>query len=538
MPVQTFTHEDLARLAREAVADGSKFQATEGLFLQLLNQKEDDWHLLFWLAGLYAHGGKWGLSNVILERCLQMTHAWPAGDNKHRKAAYDSALAQVLGNIGANYRRMLMNDKARQYLKQAAEHSPDDPDIYTNLATLYVNEGNAAEGQDYADTAVKLNPGHAHAHWNRSLILLEQGKWAEGFREYVWGQVTNDRPKKRYIDKRGREVHWWDGKPTGTLVVYGEQGVGDEVMFASMVEDLKLFCDRLILDCHPRLENIFKRSFPGVIIQPTRKLYKEVPDWSRDYEIDAKHSIASTAKFLRYAECLFPKKPYLELDWDLADQISREQKFKDKVIGISWVGGVHSTRKDLRAIHLKEWLPLFEANPDATWVSLQYTSDHAEHDLKWLKEEHGIEVLRLPEYTETRYQETFDVLRNGEVMRTFTDKYQAKGYAKDNGWDWHHNKGPAFDLDRLFSLMACCDAIVTVNNSTAHFAGAAGLKCYTLTPSAPAWRYGMNRADMPFYSLDSVVQYRQTQDGWPMEQLANDLQEYLCTGPKLKTAVG
>ena len=348
--------------------------------------------------------------------------------------------------------------------------------------------------------------------------------------------MTGDRPRKRYVDKRGREVHWWDGKPTGTLVVYGEQGVGDEVMFASMVPDLQLLCDRLILDCHPRLEGIFKRSFPGVIIRPTRKLYKEVPDWSSEYDIDAKHSIASTAKWLRYDEVLFPKRPYLEIDWNLADRISNQYSLKQNVVGISWVGGVHSTRKDLRAVHLKEWLPLFKANPDAIWVSLQYTSDHAEHDLKWLKDEHGIDVLRLPEYTETRYQESFDVLRGDEVMRTFTNKYQAKGYAKDNGWEMRHNKGPAFDLDRLFALMACCDAIVTVNNSTAHFAGAAGLKCFTLTPSAPAWRYGMGRRDMPFYSADSVVQYRQTADGWPMDELAYDLQEQLCTGPKLNTA--
>ncbi|MDX1268460.1 MAG: hypothetical protein R3311_13935, partial [Oceanisphaera sp.] len=97
-------------------------------------------------------------------------------------------------------------------------------------------------------------------------------------------------------------------------------------------------------------------------------------------------------------------------------------------------------------------------------------------------------------------------------------------------------RGPAFDLDRMLALMAACDLVVTVNNSAVHFAGAAGLRCFTLTPKACAWRYGRDRADMPFYSTDSVVQYRQTDDGWPMDRLAYDIQEELCTGPKLKRA--
>lgn len=538
MPVQHFTHEDLARLAREAVEDKDKLKATEDLFLNLLNQRPDDWHLLFWLAGLWSHAGKWGVSNSLLQRCLQITEEWQDGENKHQAAAYDAVMAQILNNIGANYRRGHMNKEAEKYLLQACQHQPDDADHFVNLSTLYVNEGHPEKGQPYADKAVALHPGHAWAHWNRSLLLLEQGRWAEGFSDYVWGLVTRDRLIKHYIDKRGRRAGWWRGDKVGTLVVYGEQGVGDEVMFASLIPDLQLFCDKLIVDCHPRLETLFRRSFPDVVLEPTRKTFKEVPEWASKHEIDAKCSIATAAKWLRYDEKLFPKVPYLELNWDLANKIIEEHNLYAcrKVVGISWVGGVHSTRKDLRAIHLQEWLPVFKANPDVTWVSLQYTSDHAEHDLKWLKEEHGIDVLRLPEYTETTYKESYGVFRDGELMRTFKDKYAAKDYAKDNDWEWRHNKGPAFDLDRMLALMAACDAIVTVNNSTVHFAGAAGLPCLTLTPQACAWRYGQNRTDMPFYSITSVVQYRQTADGWPMEQLAYDLQEALCTGPKLPRA--
>lgn len=536
MPIQTFTHQDLSRMAQEAAGDMEKLKATEGLFQSLLNQRPDDWHLLFWLSGLWSQSGKWGASNALLHRCLALTEEWQESDSPHQRGAYNETMAQILNNLGANFRRGHMSDEAEKYLVRALDYRPDDPDHYVNLSTLYVNEGCPEKGIGYANRAVHLNPGHAWAHWNRSLLLLELGKWAEGFRDYVWGIVTHDRMSKHYIDSRGRRAGWWRGDKVGTLVVYGEQGVGDEAMFASLVPDLHLFCDQLILDCHPRLETILKRSFPDVIVHPTRKSFHEPAGWEKEYEIDAKASIATAAKFLRYDESLFPKVPYLKVNDELVQRIRAKHHLQSPVVGISWVGGVHSTRKDMRAIHLQEWLPIFQANPGVAWVSLQYTSEHAEHDLAWLEEEHGVKVLRIPELTETKYQESYDVLKDGEVIRTFKDKYEAKRYAQDAKWEYRHNRGPAFDLDNMLSLMAACDLIVTVNNSAVHFAGAAGLPCFTLTPKACAWRYGMDRTDMPFYSTDSVVQYRQTDDGWPMEKLAYDIQEELCTGPKLPRA--
>jgi len=53
---------------------------------------------------------------------------------------------------------------------------------------------------------------------------------------------------------------YWDGTPDKTVAVYGEQGLGDEVMFASMIPDL-MKTNKVIIESHPRLEKLFWQSF-------------------------------------------------------------------------------------------------------------------------------------------------------------------------------------------------------------------------------------------------------------------------------------
>jgi hypothetical protein len=62
----------------------------------------------------------------------------------------------------------------------------------------------------------------------------------------------------------------WDGDRGKRIVVYGEQGIGDEIMFASCVPDLQAMSELVVLDCHPRLTTLFKRSF-GIDCYGTRK---------------------------------------------------------------------------------------------------------------------------------------------------------------------------------------------------------------------------------------------------------------------------
>lgn len=495
--------------------DMNKITTAEGVINQLLTKEPDNWMFHSWMAGIHNRVGKYPSA---------LAHLFLASQMRTGK------MPDIWNNIGGIYRRLNKNDRAREMFEKGLLESPDDPDILNNLGTLYVNEGTASDGMKYVDMALGVNPGKPHPHWNRSLLLLEQEQFAEGFSEYVWGHITRDRPSKQYVDSRGRNVHWWQGERVDTLVVFGEQGVGDETMFLSMVPDIRMFCNKLILDIHPRLVSIMKRTFasdPNIFLYGTRKEWDKVPEWAAEHIIDAKASLGTCAKFLRYDESLFPGKGYVIPNKVMTQEASWLIGGGGPLIGVSWVGGVMSTRKDLRAIPLKEMLPIFNMFPDARWMSLQYTPNGS--DCEAIESTHGVKIYHFPDWTETTYQQYYDVYdsSNNRIAR-YHEKDQAKhAMLGMKGSRMEHIPGPAFDLDKLFSMINACDAVVTVNQSNVWFGGALGKPIFTLTPSRCAWRYGSTRTDTVWFK--SVQQYRQVGDDWTpaIESLANDLRRFL-----------
>lgn len=64
------------------------------------------------------------------------------------------------------------------------------------------------------------------------------------------------------------------------------------------------------------------------------------------------------------------------------------------------------------------------------------------------------------------------------------------------------------DLDGLFSLIGECDAVITVANSTQHFAGAIGKPTWALMPKEQgraAWYWFINRTDSPWYPNQRLI---------------------------------
>lgn len=519
MPSLVLTLDDIRRLVAEAV-DGppnqQKLNNVEGLVHQLLTKDPDNWMFLLWMAGILNRTGRFGVALALLAR---------AGDLR------GGGRADIHNNMGGIYRRLNLVDKAEAMFMLGLEEDPANPDILNNLATLYVNEGSASKGLEFINRALEINPGKPHPHWNGALMHLEQEDFAKGFDEYVWGHVTMDRPAKRYVDSRGRDVHWWYGQKVGTLLVFGEQGVGDEVMFLSMVPDILLFCDRLILDIHPRLMSVVKRTYrndPRVIIYGTRKEWDIVPEWGSRYEIDAKASLGTCAKYLRYDKSLFPGTGWIEPNEELTQEAKWLIPGDGPLIGVSWVGGVLSTRKDLRAIPLSGLMPVFSSVQNARFMSLQYTAHGGE--CEELEKNTGIQVKHFPDWTETQYRQYYDVFNSDGVrIARYGEKEPAKqAMLGMQGARLELIPGPAFDLDRLMSMINACDAIVTVNQSNVWFGGALGKPVFTLTPSKAAWRYGKHgRSDTIWFK--SVRQYWQEGDDWAptVERLAADLKEFV-----------
>lgn len=511
-----------ALIVKGKKGDAHAWHQARELLYKLINAQPKNVMLLYLLACMNLEEGNMGLATALLERCVQL-------EPKTR----DAWSALTIG-----YRREGFREDAMRCIEEALRLDPNDADALNNAGSLWINEGAPDRAIEVLRKASKNSPGHSHARWNLGLALLENEEWEEGFKNYTWGLRTNDRFNKQY-----GQAQWWHGEKCKTLVVYDEQGVGDSVMFMSVLPDLyeSGLAEHVIFDCHPRFEALAKRSFPWADVFGTRKEIEKEVAWLKPAEakygpMEYKTSIAELCVHFRKDETGFKKraKGYMEPKMDLVqhyDAMIKRELGTNKVILISHVGGHKKTRKDVRSIPLDTWLPLFKAHPDAVFVSCDYSNRDEEYAK--LYKDHGVQVLLLPQVFEAdRYQSWAVLDPNGQVVCVCKDKEAAKVIkSKLPGSTLRHDTGAGYDLDDFFAFLVALGLngglVVTVNNSTVHFAGSLGVPCYTLTPRACAWRYGLTREDMVWY--DSVRQFRQDPEaGWgpTFDQLSLAVGEY------------
>ena len=364
-------------------------------------------------------------------------------------------------------------------LEQFQKLRPDDKEsaagLLCNLAGIHTHAGDYDKALPLYDRALAILPANPAALGNRSMVDLAVGNWERGWAGYDQHLKLNTRRSRTYKD-----VPEWDGSPGKTVIVYGEQGLGDEIMFASMIPDLKAVCAHVIFDCHPRLVKTFERSF-GVECHGTRKT--TACEWFPNAKADAVVAIGSLGKFFRNSADAFPGTPYIVS----RAQRTRRQRMR---VGISWKGGTKSTGQHLRSFPLDAFAPLISAFPEVEWVSLQYHPDA------------GQDVLAMYERTGLRLDHPPIALQ-------------------------------AIDYDETLNLLANIDLVITVPTTILHAAGALGVPCWVLVQKEAAWRETGNvqgRGErMPWY--DSVRLRHKTTEAW--EPLIAQIMQELAAHPRL-----
>jgi hypothetical protein len=129
----------------------------------------------------------------------------------------------------------------------------------------------------------------------------------------------------------------WRGEKVGKLLIYGEQGVGDEVMFAQCFEDVREWADEVVIECEPRLAPIFRRSFPWAEVHGR----SDLRDGSWIERADAKVLMGDLCKLFRRSEESFRPGAYLVPDPEKVEfwreTLPGSEKFPGYV-GVSWRG--------------------------------------------------------------------------------------------------------------------------------------------------------------------------------------------------------
>jgi len=448
---------DLFKEAAEHHSNG-RYAEAEKAYDMLLTQNHENGGLLATMGTMYLQTGKYGLAIHMLEAA--------------KKNKFDGS--DVLSNLSLAYKNSGQAEKAKQYIEQACNVPDPCSGALANYSGFFTNVGNPEKCLELCNQAIAKEPNLVVAHWNKSLALLELGRWEEAWDEHEWGLKGHKGISPMRVDRTIGDIPMWDGTPGKTVLAIGEQGLGDEIMFASMIHDL-MQVGNVVIECHKRLKTLFEKSF-NVPCHGTRE--DTTIDWIDRHKIDARIHMGSLGKFFRRTKEAFPGTPYLKAD----PILPRGDKPR---VGISWFGGgAKHGRIKTRTIPLTWWQPILDN--DCEFVSVQY------------KEKNEIGIVE----------------KLGYEVKLF---------------DWIPDQEA--DYLKTAEVVASCDLIITVCTSVVHLAGALGIPCWVMTPNKPAWRYGVN-GPMPWYR--SVRLYRQAPNQpWTpvIQKVAEDLQKLISKVP-------
>jgi tetratricopeptide (TPR) repeat protein len=367
---------------------------------------------------------------------------------------YDRALslkpdyAEAWNNRGLALKALKRPDEAIKSCDRAIALKPGFAEAWSNRGLALQAQGNLDAAIASYDQAITLKPEFAEANWNQALVLLLKEDWPRGWALYEWGFKAG----KRGGGHKQALAPDWDGQVLpGSLLILPEQGVGDEIFYSGMLNDLGGRAKSITVCVDPRLAPLYQRSFDHVTVVSSRELEKLPPH-------DAQVYMASLGRYVR-ADAEWQKAvrtPYLKASAERAQALRRRIAGAGKIIcGLSWISKNQEVGED-KSLRLADLQPLL-ALPGVVFVDLQYGDTSAERAA--LLAATGIEVMRIPEI--------------------------------DN---FH-------DIDGLAALMEACDVVVTVSNTTAHLAGALGRPLMVMLPEAfgLVWYWHTGRTDSPWY---------------------------------------
>ena len=299
---------------------------------------------------------------------------------------------------------------------------------------------------------------------NRSQALLMRADWPAGWDAY------EQRFGPGGAQARTRSLPRWRGMPLSgkKIVVLPEQGIGDEILFASCLPDLIATAGACVVECNARLVKLFARSFPKAQVCAA-DTEATTASTMTDFEISA----GSLPQQFRRDTAAFPKHAgYLKVDtvrqifWRDSELLA-DARIR---IGMAWRGGTLRNRQYLRSLNLPDLLPVLQT-PDCAFISLQH-GDYAE-EMHTLRERQGID-LRMPQFN------------------------------------------IATDLDELAAMISALDLVITVDNTIANLAGALGVPVWVLLPFSAEWRYGLNAEIMPWYPSARLFRQIRPRDWTPV----------------------
>ena len=259
------------------------------------------------------------------------------------------------------------------------------------------------------------------------MLNLFLKKFEAGWKDFDWRLKTKDFQCKKAIES----LEVWNGSRCKHLLIFSEQGVGDIIFYASMLEITKNRVEKITLSVDIRLLPILSRSFPDIMF-----IDKSTPFDGSLY--DAQIPIASLPVVMNVNPDIVDRRvPYLldneALTKSLENSLHPKKSLK---CGVAWKSNNQKLSKN-KSILLSDLNSIFQID-GYEFINLQYGD--TQEEIKELEINHGAKLITI------------------------------------DGIDLFNN------IDGLLSIIKTCDFIVTTSNVTAHLAGALGKATLLLVP--------------------------------------------------------
>jgi len=347
--------------------------------------------------------------------------------------------------------------KSKKLYEKYISICPENIPALNNLSLINKELGDKNAVLDTIEKIFKIDPKNSYANFSKSLIDLYDLKFYEGWKGYdkrINLEYFKDQTHAQFTKIFSKTAKKWHGENTKTSVlIYCEQGVGDQVFFLKFLGYIKNFQNHFYVSINSKLINIYKYNYPQFnFISSANDVSALNPDY--------------------YCSIIDLGKIFIKSYKDLALAIN-PIKIKNKLIakknkktcGISWYTHKRGAIRNIDLDNLMRNLP----KENFRYLDLQYGDFHQKIN--------GIK---------SRYKIEFDTLDH-------IDKFN--------------------DLDQLFSYIASCDYVITITNSLAHFAGALGIKTFLLIPNNYLdWRYSSSNNICHWYPNTILIPYNEHQN--------------------------
>jgi tetratricopeptide (TPR) repeat protein len=432
---------------------------------------EADMHIN--LAGVYLAVERFADAADACRRAIDLNPNVPAayfnlgdalrkvGDWKGAIPAYENYLrlrptdGLGYGALGDSLKELGNLEGAMTAFEQALIYAPEHPGAYVGVSDLLFRKRLPGAALVVLEKAAALAPEDKDINRRCGQMKILCGDLAGGWDLLDENRFSRD---KRGLTRRPTPPPYWQGENLSgkRILVWNEQGVGDECLYASILPDVVGRAVKCVLASSVRMAPIFARSFPAVEVRPWDGT--ELPVRAGD-GFDFQIAIGSLGRYLRRDFASFPKHDgYLKADPAKTTRLRRRYEAiaqGRRIVGLAWKSKhrVYGQSKSTTPSDLGAILEV----PGTLFINLQY-GDCAE-EIAAAKQKFGVEIHQDPEID------------------------------------------PLTDMDGFCAQVAAMDLVISTSNSAAHVAGAMNVPTWLLLPygRGALWYWFLRREDSPWY---------------------------------------